>query len=406
VIIEYPKDIKTKIAEELPFWEGRRRGYLALWTLETKPELANDPEIRKALFQILHNDYGIAYSYAAANILCEINDPEGINHLVYYSMAVHPVLKKQLSKISGWSSSRLLPRLDLITEEHFELLLEDMIASKYGCHIDLFAALPDEMVLQRMLDLLAHPAEHVSFVAAAVLAMKGVDVGREILIKRSANLCFSRRSMIALSHIANDKVISLLRDFSKGNTTVCEEHPNFVLILRSVAVQRLAIIEAIQSDDPYAFYTMVKRWFKFPLQGIFNSSAPITMQSNTQLYVRSIGARPLCLPDDLVVPTWMPDILFEFSSDNDRKQIYQEQKNQVSQLMHEMDDPFLILKDGFTSLILRHSFFAGLPFLGAPSIPHYLPGVKFVYEPTDYLKYSTDWILHPEKYLYGSCHRI
>jgi len=379
----------------------------AISTLEALPHLVSNTNIQKGLLNTLHRS-GIGYRDIAASLLSDIGDPEGIRHLVYNSMTVHPVLKEKQTLISGWSGANLLRRSHLITDEYLELLIEDMVGSEFGWHIDIMASLPDEMVLQRMIDLLAHPADQVSFVAAAVLAMKGNVSGRGILLHLAENYRFARRAMIALSHVPNEEVMNLLRDYAEGYPAIYDEYKTLIIPLRSVARQRIEMLELRALGLESGYRKMIDRWYKHSLQEICGPLITVDEQSDIKLYIwRMFRGTFAWADDDLCVMTPMADMLYEFSTAEDRKGLALEQQTQVEKLLAGLDDPFEILGSG-SSRYVANPFFRGGPHISEYDklIPYYLPDVKFTYEYEDYIKYSTDWILHPEKYVMGSCFKL
>lgn len=408
MIVEHNKYIEEHIGHVLSHRQTSSEVLKAMRTLEVLPDKAVVPEIHDGLLSLLlePNEEGFYCNYLAAKLLIDICDPEGIKHLVYYSLSVHPIHKTELSKYSGWSCSNLIARKHLVTDEYFKLFVQDMISSPYGCHIDLFTALPDELVLDRLTELLAHPAEHVSFVAAAALAMKGDDAGRSILVGHIGDLSYTRRAMIALSHIPDGKFIDLLNLYYEGDPESYKKFPNMELIWRSVAKERLALVEALSSSEPSAFIDMVKRWHQFPARETVFGPILTKLKQDYRFYIWTADAPAWLLEGKYVVPTLTADILHEFSTADQRKYLAEEQEKQIRSLLDEFDNPTHAHKNDMLSGI-SHLVTRGLPYISTrDDLPSFLPSVSVTYEKKDYIKYSIDWILHPEKYLYGSCFKM
>src|SRR3954451_24806480 len=101
-----PPDVQRLLQERLRKGLGKSNYRGALNVLLACPELARDPVIHTLLEQVLL-DPALGYRWYAARLLATLGEPLGPLHLVYNSLAVHPVLGRDHTKISGWHECAL-----------------------------------------------------------------------------------------------------------------------------------------------------------------------------------------------------------------------------------------------------------------------------------------------------------
>jgi hypothetical protein len=386
--------------------------------LTLAPEFARDEKIHTQLVAALAAaDWGARS--AAAAILLEAGDPLGILHLAYNSLTTHPQLNA--AQPGGWPNTVLLRHAAELTPECVELLLADLAWPGALRHVDLWAALPQDIVVPRMQALLEKRAT-LAIPAAYVLAMKGNDDGRRRLNKLVAQEQYLDLALIALSHIPDHDTMLALRAYaspkhpiySRTNADGSASPQLCARLLRHAQCRRFLL----DCTDPYPVRRTMEHFYLRGLQEMLeagNGAADSGGSGQPEAGGGGAGrAYRLARGSDArffvfnsqhgqgaaATGVSAPDLLCEFSDAACQAYCAEHQRNTLRAWLAAQEPE--AIADG-SALRARTTFLCGLQaaeqaLLGAAQFP----GLHISYEAADYERAAVGWILAPARHRFAS----
>src|SRR5581483_3634012 len=393
-------------------------------TLQACPHLARHPHVHRLVVEVLSDRDALGYRRTAADVLHRIGDPLGIIHLTYNALTTHPTLSVRQDDISGWSQVPLLRQVAALTPECIELLIRDL-PKPAGClHVDVLAALPAEVIVPRMLPLLAAPGTQMA--AAYVLALHRRHEGRAILERLVESETHLELALTGLSHIPDGNAREYLRRYADPDHPFYKRNVNGASVkVRRQAELRLFLVQNAGAD--VRVRDAIRRFYLHSLEELTAYAREAVLRDLAEL--RYHGS-PLREEWERVTSHWLnppadfhanyvvldahltfgrlgtglsgADFLWEFSDSADRVYYAEAQRASIRALL-AVTKP----TGNGRGWGIEPSFLSDLPPSGEEYglSNYYLPGVKILYEPEDYERAAVQWILEPEKHRFGSCTR-
>lgn len=367
------------------------------------PDLARETKIRQALIIALRRNYHLFMRVACAEILDNIGDPKGTDHLIYNSLTYHPLayrpwLKCKLTGSKEWGHNGVRIA-DKLNEKHVALMVKDM-AEHQVFHGPTLAYATVETIVPAMLDLMNADLPVKRF-ASYVLAYHGNDAGAATLKDWALNTPYPAMPLEALSQLPGEEWITFLEDFADPNHSLYR-HERYGLsaklrILPSLRI-RLTLKRLTSTEEKAAFlyaeygrtltevevYTDKKRHDR----GIRKVDPPVTVLTHVNKAVPPAGL-------------WAQDILTDLRDPALQAYLAEKQLTAVKQLMERAELRFENVLDARLSQLV--GFMRGLNrvrnlhptgFLKEDANVYSVP-VKIYYEMDDYLNASIDWIINP-----------
>lgn len=388
--------------------EDLRRGLVdgqsfhgSLNVLQTNPELAQAPEIRQLVQQVLMTPY-LGFRVSASVVLTEIGDPDGILHLTYNCLDSHPLLGLKQSLTSGWCD--LVARYaNKLTDECIDWLVKDTQGENALFHGVTLAQLPDEKIIPRLMPLMGMGG-WASRNAAYVLAYKGDDSVLAILedwIRARTHPLLP--AFEALAHLSSRRAIILLEEYASP------QHDLYALETKGVWHYRSCILpfaklaaEMLSSHDSMRVTHLMEKHYMRTFQEIeiFDRNDPY----KTKKY---------CLkePIDLFVNPYHGDgtqaeiqnleartMMARFSTLQDRQYCGQKQDKNIQALFDQNSLDFYDLDDGCTCPFLSRFILHPTGFSTKYRSNHFyncLPNLRFVYDRQDYVFAAINWLTNP-----------
>lgn len=415
--ITWPENI-LELLRDARTWAARYPSpFYAALTLA--PEFARDDAIHAQLVAALDAaDWGARS--AAAGILLEAGDPLGILHLAYNSLTTHPQLNA--AQPGGWPNTVLLRHAAELTPECVELLLADLAWPGALRHVDLWAALPQDIVVPRMQALLEKRAT-LAIPAAYALAMKGNDDGRRTLNRQVAQEQYLDLALIALSHIPDHDTMLALRAYASPKHPIYSRtnpdgtaSPQLCARLLRHAQCRGFLLDC---TDPYPVRRTMERFYLRSLQEMLeadNDSAPDGGGSGNPESTRGGAGRACSLARGSDARFFVfnsqhghgaaatgvsaPDLLCEFSDAACQAYCAEHQRKTLRSWL-AAQEPAAIADGG--ALSASTTFLCGLPAAEHPLLSEaHFPGLHISYEAADYERAAVDWILAPARHRFAA----
>lgn len=408
----------------LPSFHGSLRGG-ALNILYTYPELGRHPEIYPLLERALFDKRWIEDRIYASIILHEIGSPLGILHLTYNSLATHPLLDIRQDDLHGWNNGWLIRHAEGLTDECIDLLIKELRQPNGYLHVDILSTLPSEKIVPHMLTLI-DAEEKVAMAAAYVLAIKSRNEGRSILEKLVESQKYVEFALIALSHIPDDKTVHYLRVYADPQHAIYQRYRNSLIskLLRHVEI-RLFLLNCRDSQPARR---AMERFYLHPMHELMENARRSTLRAlNSPKYKKSASrpdweeeSRRWIYPSadfnrsffvvnshlysgDLGTGVSAPDFLWEFSTPEDRAYCAEMQRQSIRSLLSLGTIDWTYVGNG-DDMGIEPKFLWGLSPSGRERKfkSYYVPGFEITFEPDDYERAATEWILEPQKYRFGS----
>ncbi|MGR9088043.1 MAG: HEAT repeat domain-containing protein [Gammaproteobacteria bacterium] len=182
------------------------------------PELAKDPEVAEAIRPWLLNPAS-GFRRMSALALHRAGHADGILHITYNSLRVHPLLQVDYLVGSSWWYD-VIRHATALTDECIDLLIQDMTGELPFFHGLTLALVPAEKIVPRMLPLLGQDNVQ-AFYAAFVLAMHGREEGRGLLEKAAKEATNPFLACLALAKIPDGHALDCLKAY------LDKDHPVF-----------------------------------------------------------------------------------------------------------------------------------------------------------------------------------
>ncbi len=379
--------------------------------LTLAPEFARDEAIHAQLVAALAAaDWGARS--AAAGILLKAGDPLGILHLAYNALTNHPQLN--VAHPGGWPNTLLLRHAAELTDECVERLLSDLAWPGALRHVDLWAALPQDIVVPRMQALL-EKRDTLAIPAAYVLAMKGNDDGRRTLNRLVAQEQYLDLALIALSHIPDHDTMLALRAYaspkhpiySRTNADGTASPQLCARLLRNAQCRRFLL----DCTDPYPVRRTMEHFYLRSLQEMEEADAdgaadgghvesPAGGAGRVCTLARGGEARFFVFNSQhgngaAATGVSAPDLLCEFSDAACQAYCAEHQRKTLRAWL-AAQEPAAIAEG--SALRAGTTFLCGLHAADEAQFP----GLHISYEAADYERAAVDWILAPARHRFAT----
>jgi hypothetical protein len=355
------------------------------------PELAKEESVRNSLLSAL-NTHPVGFRLMCAEVLEAIDDPLGLDHLVYNSLSYHPLLKdNQTYTIKReYVASRVANRFN---DKHIELFIEDAIKTK-GFHGSTLAHASSDMIVPKMLELLKSDWELRCF-ASYVLAYHGYDTGANILMDWALSSSYPFMPLRALMKLSDNKVIDFVDSFiSSRMDTTDNKLKSFVLTPLSfnLALKKLTTTDEkenfLRSEYECRFDTIEIYNKEHDGSKVTRKVEPFVMLLSE--FNKDIATKSLFLLQDILTD----------ESEMFRKLLADKQQTAIKQLFKNANlcfDDILDARLKYFSGCISTNRLRGIHFTGflEKDISFYKVPVKIYYDMDDYLNFSIEWILNP-----------
>lgn len=332
------------------------------------------------------NSPALGHRQSAANLLYELGVREGLQHLVFNALRVHPILNDPQFKISGWSDLLLIRAAEDIDEHLLTKLVSDDLTYRFPLHADLYSLANRDIVIKLIEPFFDHPAPFPE-AAAYIHARHGSETGREILEKNSRHPQWDFFSIAGLSSFKDERsknhfayLLSLRQDLDSENT-----------VASNMSREHLLLRYEMQCDkDISSKVKTFEKWF----------SLGKTNQGRKDTYPDSFSSL-YC--DDRSVPISAKDFLSEYADEEMRRLL----KTKQQEALRKIDD-----MAQFSDYMIFHASVMAwtnkLPPMRDAQRSHesLVRGVLAEIELDDVVFVATDWLEKPEKYRIGTLDRF
>lgn len=366
------------------------------------PQWARDTQVRDRLKEIAISGFETPYaSYKASEILCKIDDPNGPLYLTYNCLSRHPLNGRVLMHhCKGLGDSGLIRMAHLLTEECIDHLIKDVGDDRHPVsHMEVLAAAKHLNIERRMLDLLRVGSDRELFNAAITLSLMGNDSGHDMLLDYLDSGKNVLAVIVAASHCPDERMFNCINAFFENDSPLVKETFSNPLY-RKMIKRRLQIMEAHLNNEELPVIDIMNSDYRRSFSNMMNSNQTVFSPGfNLSTFQRGLSSEGLYVKRTGQDIEFSAGILAEFSTAEHRKELAKKQKRCLGKILSDSNVSISVLvKSQMCKSFLMYDNPPEKDEIYGYLSPNELKQIETVYDESDFIFYSTDWLLNPHKY--------